>query len=144
MPSVTAVIEDVTAKQTSTGKTMYSVVIDGKKITTFDLPVAEKAKALKGQKATVEFVEKQNGEFLNRNVTGITGAAPVAAAFTVEPGKDEQIARAVALKAAVDFQGGKGSVLDVKLAADEFLAWLQGAPVGQPAAAVDESDGIPF
>ena len=131
MASITAVVDDVTAKQTQSGKTMYTVHANGWKITMFDLDKAEAAKECKGQLSVIEYTEKQNGDYLNRNLLSVKLANPKPApSFGVEVDpKQESIARAVALKAAVDFQAGKGSVLDVKLAADEFLAWLNGTPV---------------
>lgn len=143
-----AVIEDVKKDQTKTGKDIYKVKIDGKVYTTFDEKVAREAFALKGKQASVDVEVKQSGEYTNYNLKGV--AAPAQLEIPSVAGeKDVQIARAVALKAAVDFQAGKGSVADVKLVADEFLAWLAGkAPVVAkdvaPAGLLDEADDLPF
>jgi len=132
MPAV-HVIDDVVQSTTKTGKDIWKVKIDGKQWSTFDRELAEKALGLKGQKAEVLLEEKQNGEFTNYNIKGVRAVASAPKpAFTVEAGPQENIARSVALKAAVDFQGGKGNVADVLLAANEFLAWLAGSPAKEP------------
>ena len=144
MSQITAVIESVTKKDLDGGKTVYTVTADGKKYTTFKSDVATAAKALQGQTAEIARESKQKGEYTNWY---INGARPVQAAAVIPNTPDdkaESIARAVALKAAVDFQAGKGSVADVKLAANEFLAWLTGAAPVKAADIDDDASGIPF
>jgi hypothetical protein len=150
MPAV-HVIDDVVQSQTKTGKDIWKVKIDGKQWSTFDRDLAEKALALKGQKAEVLLEESVKGEFTNYNIKGVrpVANAPAKPSFTVEAGPQENIARSVALKAAVDFQGGKGNVADVLLVANEFLAWLAGSPAKEPMRSPGSSisgpiDDIPF
>lgn len=150
MSSITAVIEDVKKDQTKNGKDIYKVKIDGKTYTTFDERVAKDAFARKGQKVVADVEVKQSGEFTNYNLKGVTAAAEQAQIPSVAGEREDAIARAVALKAAVDFQAGKGSVADVKLAADEFLAWLTGqgvirvGDIVQRGPADPDADDIPF
>lgn len=159
MNTITAVIEDVKSDTTKSGKAIFKIRIDGQTYTTFDERTAKEAFALKGQKAEAQVEVKQSGEFTNYNLRGVAAPAGIPQADAGgKSEKDGQIARAVALKAAVEFQAGKGSVADVKLAADEFLAWLSGAgavaaadisrvPKGevvQPAGLLDEADDLPF
>lgn len=152
MASIIAVVDDVTAKQTEKGA-VYTVVAGGDKFSTFKLEVAEQAKAAKGQRAVIDYItkdrERDGKTYTNKYVNSVVVDKPAASGFTVEVDpKQESIARAVALKAAVDFQAGKGSVLDVKLAADEFLAWLNGVEA-KPREVVssgllDEAEDLPF
>ena len=156
MASITAVVEDVTAKETAKGP-IYNINAGGKKFSTFKVEIAEQAKRAVGINSVLGYTEKGR-EFNGKtyvdyylNSVDTQGAAPAATTFAPASGgfsKDESIARAVALKGAIEFQHGEGSVADVLMVANEFLAYLLKTPAApaSPAVAVfsGPSDDIPF
>ena len=158
MASITAVVEDVTAKETAKGP-IYNINAGGKKFSTFKIEIAEQAKRAVGINSVLGYTEKgreYNGKtyidyYLNSVDT--QGAAPATGgSFAPASGgfsKDESIARAVALKGAIEFQHGEGSVADVLMVANEFLAYLMNTPAApaSPAVAVFSGpslDDLPF
>ena len=155
MASITAVVEDVTAKETAKGP-IYNINAGGKKFSTFKVEIAEQAKRAVGISSVLGYTEKgreYNGKtyvdyYLNSVDT--QGAAPAATSAPTGGGfsKDESIARAVALKGAIEFQHGQGSVADVLMVANEFLAYLMNTPAAPASPAVaafsGPSDDIPF
>lgn len=158
MASITAVVEDVTAKETAKGP-IYNINAGGKKFSTFKVEIAEQAKRAVGINSVLGYTEKgreYNGKtyidyYLNSVDT--QGAAPATGGgFAPASGgfsKDESIARAVALKGAIEFQHGEGSVADVLMVANEFLAYLMNTPAApaSPAVAVFSGpslDDLPF
>jgi len=155
MSSITAVIEDVTAKETAKGP-IYHVNAGGKKFATFKADIAEQAKRHVGASCVIGYTEKgreYNGQtYIDYYINSVDsqGAAPATSASA--PGgfsKDESIARAVALKGAIEFQHGEGSVADVLMVANEFLAYLLNTPVAAASPAVaafsgPSLDDLPF
>ena len=158
MASITAVVEDVTAKETAKGP-IYNINAGGKKFSTFKIEIAEQAKRAVGINSVLGYTEKgreYNGKtyidyYLNSVDT--QGAAPATGGgFAPASGgfsKDESIARAVALKGAIEFQHGEGSVADVLMVANEFLAYLLKTPAAPASPAVaafsgPSLDDLPF
>ena len=157
MASITAVVEDVTAKETAKGP-IYNINAGGKKFSTFKVEIAEQAKRAVGINSVLGYTEKGR-EFNGKtyvdyylNSVDTQGAAPATGGgFAPASGgfsKDESIARAVALKGAIEFQHGEGSVADVLMVANEFLAYLLKTPAAPASPAVaafsGPSDDIPF
>lgn len=154
MSSITAVIEDVSAKETAKGP-IYHVNAGGKKFATFKVEIAEQAKRHVGASCVIGYTEKgrdYNGQtYIDYYINSVDsqGAAPATTAgFAPASGgfsKDESIARAVALKGAIEFQHGEGSVADVLMVANEFLAYLMNTPVAAVAERHGPSlDPLPF
>jgi len=150
LPSITAVVDEVTHKTTAKGNDMFTVVAGGKKITTFERDHAETAKSLKGQKATIDYVEKENGQYVNLNLVSIKPfEEKLAAGFSPTPDeKQDSIQRQCALKAAVEFNkalGEKASIGGVVAAAEAFNSWLNGAPAESgPSEGNSLDDDVPF
>jgi hypothetical protein len=157
MASITAVVEDVTAKETAKGP-IYNINAGGKKFSTFKVEIAEQAKRAVGINSVLGYTEKgreYNGKtYMDYYLDSVDtqGAAPATGGgFAPASGgfsKDESIARAVALKGAIEFQHGEGSVADVLMVANEFLAYLLKTPAAPASPAVaafsGPSDDIPF
>lgn len=122
MPEVTVTLEDVESKDVNTKRglgTVYRLkASDGRTYTTFDREIAKTAAELRGKTVVFDYVQSQNGDFTNYNLNGVkagTGIPEVANTdnFATQPvtgfhtgdsvtSKDTSIARAVALKAAVE------------------------------------------
>jgi len=147
---------DGVAKSSGKPYTRFTVKAGGRKYDTFRREIAEPAAPLKGQLAVIVYSERQNGEYTNYDLEGVkaapgvAGATETAAQGTVETqavsngsnvrsvpaasprsaisDKDVSIARAVALKAAVETATGlqlvdadAGSIITI---ADTYLPWL--------------------
>lgn len=121
----------VQGRPINSGKTIYEIAFgDGNTYVTFKGQLAEKANALKGQQASARVTVKQKGDFTNYYLDDIAPqgslapiAMPVAGGTAItmhqnasvpqgipmaaagDPEKDARIAKAVAVKAAVEFVG---------------------------------------
>lgn len=154
-------IETVEGKSTSKG-TVYEIKIkDGETYSTWDQAVATEARNAVGSVVTADVAVKQNGKYTNRYWNGFTPAAgahsnatqttpTVSAPIPQQPAstpsdKDAQIARAVALKAAVDMANGgllgEPTPALVVATAQQFEPYLLGVaqPAGKVATPWDES-----
>lgn len=161
----TVKIEDVKIKTLNDGRELF-IVVDGsgKDYTTMKREIAELARTWKGGEAMVEYDEKQNGQYTNRYLNKIM-QAPMHDSngsgnngFTIEapqqqPGEKEQnIAKSVALKAAVELAAaGKldtNTPQDLLKVAGFFLDWLTAPTVeiefGEPRRPDPANDPLPF
>ncbi|HEY6018839.1 MAG TPA: hypothetical protein VIY48_02810 [Candidatus Paceibacterota bacterium] len=188
MAEIIAKIDEVNSRQGVSQRTQkpYTVfevkTTDGKKYSTFKAPLGQMAGALRGQAVVIQYSEQERNGYTNYTLEGIqpsqsqpveTGqqgvvvqAGPVSHNLTATASystssKDESIARAVALKAAVDTVTGL-QIVDanssvVLAVADVYRAWLLGekesAPdpfggetnTGEPGAAeATDTDRFPF
>src|SRR5581483_4645917 len=115
MPELTLTLNDVESKDVNTRRGLSTVYTlkgsDGRTYTTFDRELAVAASELRGKTVVFDYVESKNGDFINYNLNAVTEAAggvdiPVQTiAATPSTDKDVSIARAVALKAAVETTG---------------------------------------
>ncbi len=150
--STTATIESVTGKEIDTARgksSLYLITADGREYSTFDLDKAKHAGSLKGQKATLVFttarkVGREGQTFENYRLTEIqadsnghhpeptkTAVHPITETITSAPNKDTQIARAVALKAAVDSLDAEATLTAIWEQVEAFESYLlHGAPFG--------------
>jgi hypothetical protein len=158
MPEATVTLNDVESRDVqSRGETatVYSFKCsDGRKYTTFKRDIAVPGSQLRGRLVTIGYTEKQNGEFTNYYLNSIkladTGIIlPETPVFTAHPDsptqekKDVSIARAVALKAAVETAVGLQledaswqTILDI---ADAYVPWLLTGSAAQ-----SEVEAFPF
>src|SRR6184192_493543 len=76
----------------------------GNKYSTFDEGLGKKAEEAKGRTATLVYEEEQKGQYVNRILKGVAIQVESvnASQFAPTSNKDEQIARAVAFKGAID------------------------------------------
>ena len=147
MSSVVATIDSVTAKETNSGKTVYTVTADGKKYTTFKKDIAAAAKELIGKQAEIDVTSQEKGEFTNHYINAAKPVAPKGDVFPVTPDdRQASIQRQCALKSAVEFckTDEKATVEGVLLAAEAFNAWLAGTKPVVAGPAGDNFDDIPF
>lgn len=143
MPEVTVTLEDVESKDVNTRRGLSTVyrlkASDGRTYTTFDDKLAKEGAKYRGQTVVLDYVESQNGEYTNYNLNGVkagetpTGiilptAAPLFSASPANPtqeSRDTSIARAVALKAAVEVSvGGISEGNGVLETANIYVEWL--------------------
>lgn len=151
MSEIHGQIKAVNGKTTPTGKTVYEIEFsDGKTYATFKQDVAVEARAAIGSSVTAEVSEQQKGQYTNYYWNGITAkTADPAPVVQWIPGqiqapapsdKDAQIARAVALKAAVDLVANGTPSPELVL---EVAAQLEPYLTGKAAAGVS-SAGTPW
>ncbi len=134
--------KDVTTRYGQKTVTAFHTVA-GKEYSTFKGEIASQAVLLMNQPVEIEYETQQKGEYTNNYLLGVKtvgGATPVPQADpgpTPEPvtspyqaHKDEAIARAVALKAAVDTLPSLGEPTkdpaSVIALAEFYLTWLKG------------------
>lgn len=158
MPESLVTIEDVESKTIPTKygqKTVWNVkASDGRRYGTFDAELGQLAGRLRGQAAVIEYRERQKGEYTNYDIEALRASEfnPVAGESRDTPkaqegvrqapvasygpsDKDSSIARAVALKAAVELAAG-GVIEDptpdgLLTVSEVFTDWLltgEGSP----------------
>ena len=145
MPETIITILDVEGRDVNTsrgpGRVFNVKGSDGRRYSTFNAKLAQEAVALKGQGAKIEFETRQKGEFTNYDLKALEAASVVQTVETSSNGsqgvttvpvasqgpsdKDTQIARAVALKAAVELVAAGTAEKGIFELAEEILSWLQ-------------------
>lgn len=174
MPEVTVTLENVESKDVKVrgeDATVYEFkASDGRKYTTFKRDVAVPGATLRGRLVTIVYTEKKKGDFTNYYLESITAAvgdpgvlvdlrgdAPgtwekqdaqtESANIRSAPDKDVSIARAVALKAAVESATGFidiDTATDVLNVADVYVDWLLTGAVNAEPVAVGSDENFPF
>lgn len=163
MPTLQARVDDVVMSETAKGP-IYKAKINGVEYATFNKEIANQAKALKGQTATVDFTISQNGQWTNHYLEGITAAQlglgipaetngfhstpPVEPAPT-SADRETRIMRQTALKCAVAtlpfFPAAEQSQETIAVLCDTYLSYFQygwDAEFTNPAPVAE--DDIPF
>lgn len=161
MPEVTVTLNDVDSRDVKVrgeDATVYSFkASDGRKYDTFKREIAVPGSQLRGRLVVIDFDEVQKGDYTNYKLKGIkladageAGGGGFAATANLGTSddiprasdKDTSIARAVALKAAVETAVGlqlmdadSDSILGI---ADVYAGWLlTGSVAAEPVAAGD-------
>lgn len=147
MSEVTVTLNDVESKDVQArgeDATVYSFKCsDGRKYTTFKRDVAAPGSQLRGRLVTIGFTEKVNGEYTNYYLNSIKPADTATPPnITSQSDKDVSIARAVALKAAVETAVGlemqAANQGDIIAIANVYAGWLlTGSANPEPVAAGD-------
>jgi hypothetical protein len=143
-------IREVSTRNLPTGVLIYVVELaNGNQYTTRDRSLGQLASSNLGQTAHIDYDEQKRGQYTNRFINTLTlidtpagngggreerpaglfdDAAPEAIVAVVSTDKDLQIAKAVALKAAVDVMQylptEQRTVANIEIAAEHFTRWL--------------------
>jgi hypothetical protein len=138
-------IREVSTRPLPSGDLIYVVELaNGNQYTTRDRGVGQLAASNLGEVAHIDFDQKQKGQYTNRYINNLTvlekngqpdrptglfdDAVPEPATSGVALEKDLQIAKSVALKAAVDIlqylPAEQRTVANVETAAEHFTRWL--------------------
>lgn len=124
---------------------------NGTEYSTFKDPIIEPAKALVGAQAVVTYTEKQNGNFTNRYLEGITPATPEVAATNgagttydadTTPNVSEQMMKTALLSPGLGALVDKGIITDFQQFKLALCDLATTACAWQPEVAKDKS--IPF
>lgn len=164
MSEVTVTLNDVESKDVKVKgdpATVYEFrCSDGNKYTTFKRDIAVPGSQLRGRLVTIDYTEKQKGDYTNYYLNSIKladtgdaglevnlrgtdgfGSTPIAQGITTQEDKNVSIARAVALKAAVETAVGlqladadSDAILGI---ANVYAGWLLTGSVNEPVAAGD-------
>ena len=169
MPVETGIIESVTTKDGKAGNrpwTRTAARINENFYQTFDQTLGKQIVALEGEFVNVEYEERERNGYVNLEIMAVKRSktppeAPVSDSNSLEPlggtlsSKDSQIARSVALKAAVKAVPSLEENTNLKVyaervgtVADMFYGWLVNNPTAEEAKQEEidlelDSEGLP-
>jgi hypothetical protein len=149
-------VESVFSKSTSVGDLYILKAADNREFSTKRRDLAEKAKALQGQTATVQFKEVQKGQYTNRYLDGIEaagGAVVTSTTISAAPASSNSnpaASRGVAVKVAAQVlalaDGDDQTLANLFTLADGIASYVETGthPALVAETAVVAADGIPF